>query len=524
MVRQRTWQKISEALVKTGEDKSLGLKMFREFTRHGSLSITSAQRLAVPAGGVADFYKRLSLIHSGASPVNRRKDDRWLRDADFHFMDIRDYGTFFRVLLEIPRLRGNSIIFLPFTDNRPEFSRFPRSHAHIHQGFSDPFLESCGLEPKEQARLLINGVHLCGKTAGFLLSPLIDPESAVIYRKPEFFAWKQKGKSERSRQSIIREIRELVQKEFDSSETYDYARLRDLMSRYGFYVQGTGKEGMDKAVPFDFHEQEALNYFKNIPTLLQREYNLDFFYLPFPEEMKTDEVKALFSALRRNRDCRAYTGWMAGAQKEMFSSMKENEEPVVLIKEGAPLQKLGEEFINDWFHELGELFEKNLGKKIPVSRAFWLPVEERQEKSLVMRSLFLNRFSGLGLFRRPLAVKGDPGALSPMNKCLEDVYQRYRELLEKGTLIQVVADEGYAWWLIREKGRLLIPLLSLDSPEGKSPGNLRINYGKLTQLNKIFSVIDYDFSSSRGDLFLSADRCLEVRDLKPGSFRLFSLQ
>ena len=48
---------------------------------------------------------------------------------------------------------------------------------------------------------------------------------------------------------------------------------------------------------------------------------------------------------------------------------------------------------------------------------------------------------------------------------MEDVYHRYKALLEGGRLLKVVADEEFAWWIISDRGRLLIPLMALDSEE-----------------------------------------------------------
>ncbi|MDC7235939.1 MAG: hypothetical protein PQJ58_22135, partial [Spirochaetales bacterium] len=185
------WQRLAAACTESKEDKAEGQKLFKEFTRQGYIDLTPAEKVTVPAGTVFDFYRRLSLIRTASSPVVRRRDDRWLRDGDFQFIRVQEYGSFYRVLMEIPRLRHDCLIFYPVTDCDSTRPLHPRSHSQLDRHLSDPFLDGLGLTTEQQFRLLVAAAHLCGKKAGYYLSPLIDPVSAVIYRKPEFFSWKK---------------------------------------------------------------------------------------------------------------------------------------------------------------------------------------------------------------------------------------------------------------------------------------------------------------------------------------------
>lgn len=513
MAVKTLWQKVYGNLDISREDRSGGQKLFREFTHQGSLRITPAQRIALSPGAVVDFYRRLSLVRTPSGPVIRKQDDRWLRSMDFQFVDMRDYGTYFRVLMDLPRFRADGIIFLPLTEGESPF--YSRSHSQLNRRYSDPYLESRGFGPEDQLRLLVEAVHLCGKTAGYYMSPLIDSVSAVIYRKPEFFAWRSVTEPELGRDRMLEKVNAVVRKEFELTGGYDYVHLKTALRREGLYTE----EG-DRPVGFDFDDEGALNYFSRIFLSLQGSYGFDFFYLDFPEEMEDGLVARVYRSLRKDSGCKRYTGWAVALHSDR-SPPSEPREPVVLVHEKRENISLDEASIHDWFHQLGRLFEKNRGLRIPVTQGVRLGDVKDVGEAEFLRRLFLARFSGVKLFRRSLVFEGDVCAIS--NR-MEDVYHRYKALLEGGRLLQVVADEGYAWWIISDRGRLLIPLLALDTGDGKKPGPVRIDYSSITGRNKILSVVDYDFSSSKGSLFLSADNSLVVSDLKPGTFRLFSLQ
>lgn len=271
---------------------------------------------------------------------------------------------------------------------------------------------------------------------------------------------------------------------------------------------------------FDFDETGALSYFSRIFGGLQMQFALDFVYLALPHDFSNDLVQRVYSAIKEAEGCKRFTGY-ALELSEKQNYPEEPTEPVVLTNREKDRFPLDEESIHTWFHQLGNLFEKNKGRHVPVTQGILLAKNKNTDDSDLLRSLFLSRFSGVTLFRRPLVLQRD---LTEMQNRMEDIFQRYRVVLEKGELLRVVADETFAWWIINEKGRLLIPIMALNNPENKKPGKVKIDYSSITGKNGILSVVDYDFSSSQGSLFLSADSTLTVTDLKPGSVRLFSLQ
>ncbi|MDA3957173.1 hypothetical protein [Oceanispirochaeta sp.] len=509
------WQKLSAVSSENPEDKAYGKKLFREFTQHGYIQISPAQRITISAAAVIDFYRRLSLIRSSSSPVGRRRDDRWLRNGDFQILDVRDYGSFFRLLMELPRLRTDSIVFNPVTECDKSRPLHPKSHSHIDNRYSDPFLDSCGLSLEDQFRLLLSAAHLCGKKTGYFLSPLIDPASAVIYRKPEFFTWTSLSGREEKKEVLIQGIQRLVQAEFERSGCYDYSRLKTLAAKNDLAVV----EEPGGSVCFDFTEEGGLVYFSGIFPGLQSRFPLDFVYLALPSALSDEKIQTLYKVLRVKGACKRYTGWVLELS-EQRNPPSDPVEPVVLVNQGKDRFEMDEESIHSWFHGLGNLHEKNKGRIYPVTQGVFLSRDHGSSKDL-LRSLFLSRFSTVSLFRRPLILQGD---MAEIQNRMEDIYQRYEVVLDKGHLLRVVADESFAWWIIREKGRLLIPLMALDNPEGKNPGTIKIDYSLITGKNRILSVVDSDFSSAQGSLFLSADHSLTITDLKPGSFRLFSLQ
>jgi hypothetical protein len=517
-IGKKLWQKLSAACEDSREDKAAGQKLFKEFTRHGYIHLSPAEKVILSSGAVFDFYRRLSLVRTASSPVVRRRDDRWLRDGDFQFINLQEYGSFFRVLMDIPRLRNDCLIFYPATDCDSSRPLHPRSHSQLDRNLSDPFLDSLGLTLEQQFRLLVAAAHLCGKKAGYYLSPLIDPVSAVIYRKPEFFLWKTISGRSVDKATLIAEVNTLVQTEYERSGVYDYGRLKEQAASADLAVSDTDAE--DGAVCFDFDETGALSYFSRIFGGLQMQFALDFVYLALPHDFSDDLIQRVYSAIKEAEGCKRFTGY-ALELSEKQNYPEEPTEPVVLTNREKDRFPLDEESIHTWFHQLGNLFEKNKGRHVPVTQGILLAKSKNTDDSDLLRSLFLSRFSGVTLFRRPLVLQRD---LTEMQNRMEDIFQRYRVVLEKGELLRVVADETFAWWIINEKGRLLIPVMALNNPENKKPGKVKIDYSSITGKNGILSVVDYDFSSSQGSLFLSADSTLTVTDLKPGSVRLFSLQ
>jgi len=515
-VGKSLWQKLASTLADNPEDKTTGKNLFREFTQHGYIQLTPAQSVMVSPGAVLDFFRRLSLIRSSSSPVGRRRDDRWLHTSDFQILDAQKYGTFFRMFLDIPRMRTDSIIFLPVTESDPGRNLSPKSHSHIDNRFIDPLLESCGINLEDQFRLLLSAVHLCGKKTGYYLSPLIDPVSAVIYRKPEFFQWLSDSEARDEKGLLVERVRDIVKTEYSKTGIFDYLLLKRQIEEAGLRVP-VDKDG---SVCFDFQDDGALDYFSMIFSGLQSQYPLDFAYLAAPVDFTDGNVELLYSAPRLRGGGKRYTGWILELSRDQ-SLPSEPNEPVVHIRKNTESSIIDEQFIHSWFHSLGTLSEKNKNRRVPVTEAVSLSSSGASSSGILPRQLFLSRFSGIAMFRRPLILRED---MTEIQNRMEDIYQRYRGVLEKGSLLRVVADETFAWWIIREKGRLLIPLMALDTPDEKKPEPVKIDYSLITGRNRILSVIDYDFTSAQGSLFLSADHSLMVKDLKPGSFRLFSLQ
>jgi len=240
-----------------------------------------------------------------------------------------------------------------------------------------------------------------------------------------------------------------------------------------------------------------------------------------------EELETVGILTEEGRGClKKYTGWIVDSPDPAQESLCRDLPVQFSLREpDAPV--LSEQFIHRWFHSLGELFDLNRGRKVPFSRTVSLKSQEHRKEDLFARMHFLARFSGISRFRRPLLLEADPsgnvsGGSSETYNLIEDVYTRYRTVLEKGRLIQVVADESFAWWIISDRGRILIPLLALD--HRGSGEAVRIDYNDVAGKGKVLSVVEYDFTSSQGSLYLSADNSLTVTDLEPGTFRLFSLQ
>ena len=520
------WQKLSLVHPSSERDRADGLKLFREYTHRGYLQSSSVSKQGISSGGVVDFFRRLSLLRSTSSPVCRRRDARWMSSSDFQIYNIRECGSFFRAVRDLPFLRTDAIVLLPVTRIQEDFPLYPVSHSILDPDLADPLLDDCGFSLEEQFRLFLAAAHLCGLKTGYFLSPLIAPDSAVIYRKPEFFNWLKNGREPDSREEIFDQVRTITAEEFKRMGEYDYPLIRERVNAASLTAVTVPRE--EDTVFFNLENGSCREYFADIFLNLQIRYSLDFIFLSLPEGMEKEAACKTVHLVQNpaRGDLKKYTGWIVDHPVAEYEGDFQ-EITNLFSSRMTRVLPLREEQFHDWFHKLGELFEINREKRVPYSRT--VPLSGKNlSRSEALSLYFLTRFSGIARYRRPLLIDpeflGDPDFQLVQNR-IEDVYTRYLDVLKKGKLLKVVADESYAWWIIRERGRILISFLSLNqnNPEEKS-GSVRIDYSEFVSRSKILTVVEYDFSSSQGSLFLSADNSLSVNDLQTDGFRLFSLQ
>ena len=524
---KKLWQRLSLVHPSSEMDTAEGLKLFREYTHRGYLRREDSGTDDLPAGVLVDFFRRLSLLRSASSPVCRRRDPRWMSGSDFQFCQLRDTGSFLKAVEILPFLRTDALILLPVTRIQEEYPLAPVSHALLDPVLSDPVLESCGFSLEDQFQIFVAAAHLSGVKVGYFLSPLVAPDSAVIYRKPEFFSWGKAGRIEEDQNPLLEEVRRIVAFEYESTGQYNYSRIRKQVNAAQLSLHHAG-EG---TVCFNLENGDCREYFADIFLNLQLRYALDFIYLSLPEGMNAKDAGQTVSLVQNpgKGSLKKYTGWIVD---HPLQELEADFQEVTNLFSSHQLRQdhLGEEDFHRWFLKLGELYEINQDRKIPYSRAIALPSAE-QNLSHALRLYFLSRFSGLTGYRRPLLIGQEylqrPGFRDIQNR-IEDVHTRYTGVFQKGHLLKVVADTAYAWWIIRERNRILISLVGLDYTEEngvrESVPSIRIDYSEFVSSSKILTVVEYDFNSDQGNLYLSADNSLVVEDLPEKGFRLFSLQ
>ncbi len=526
---KKLWQRLSAVYPLSDSEKSEGLKLFKEYTHSGYLNEEDYSSAEISSGGVIDFFRRLSLLRSASSPVCRRRDARWMGESNFQFFQLRDAGSFFQALRILPYLRIDGLVLLPVTQIQEEFPLYPVSHSLLDKNLSDPLMETAGLTLEEQFHLFLAAAHLTGLKVGYYLSPLVAPDSAVIYRKPEFFQWLLNGRQPGDRQALLKEVERITAEEFQKSGFYDYPKIRERVNGASLTAATIGS--MEDTPCFNLENPVCREYFADIFLNLQSRYSLDFIFLSLPEGMNPREAEETVLLVQSpgKGDLKKYTGWIV----EYPESEEDQRFQEITNLLSSPLSSIGtldEQAFHDWFHNLGRLFDINSKKKIPFSRTVLLPSESGDPAS-VLRFYFLTRFSGLRGYRRPLLLGNSyltDREFGDIQNRIEDVYTRYTSVFTKGRLLKVVADESFAWWIIRERNRILISLISLDRPTGPEPGSkpvpIRIDYGEFVKDSKVLTVVEYDFTSSQGSLYLSADNSLLIDQLENKGVRLFSLQ
>ena len=468
---KKLWQRLSAVYPLSESEKSEGLRLFKEYTHSGYLDEEVFTLTEISNCGVIDFFRRLSLLRTASSPVCRRRDARWMGESNFQFFQLRDAGSFFQALRILPYLRIDGLVLLPVTQIQEEFPLYPVSHSLLDKNLSDPLLESAGFSPEDQFHLFLAAAHLTGLKVGYYLSPLVAPDSAVIYRKPEFFLWLKNGRIPDDQEALLKEVRRITAEEFEKTGQYDYSRIRERVNASSYAASTTGS--MEDTPCFNLENPICREYFADIFLNLQGRYSLDFIFLSLPEGMNPTEAEETVLLVQSPGKgvLKKYTGWIV-EYPESEEDQRFQEITNLLSSPSSSPGILDEHAFHDWFHTLGRLFDINSKKKIPFSRTVLFPSNFGDPAS-VLRYYFLTRFSGLRGYRRPLLLGNSylkDRKFGEIQNRIEDVYTRYTSVFTKGRLLKVVADESFAWWIIRERNRILISLISLDGPVGLKPG------------------------------------------------------
>ena len=106
---------------------------------------------------------------------------------------------------------------------------------------------------------------------------------------------------------------------------------------------------------------------------------------------------------------------------------------------------------------------------------------------------------------------------------IEEVAAHYTEILDTGERLDKHLGEHVAWWVIRSRRGLLIPIISVENEDLLPPAALRIDYGAYLKENRPLSILEYDFRSDRGGLTLATGTVIETGSIPYRGFRLYAV-
>jgi len=189
------WKKVCKLIPPTQDEQAESLKMIKEYESRGCLKRLNRELLDIPLAVCADFFRRLSLLHSPASPVSRRRDSRWMSSLDVSSFNISaastgiGRGNFIQAAQMLPGLRCSGLLLAPFTETEFNAPNRLLSHSRIDAALLHPELLKLGMGAEEQLACFVQAAHLCGMVLGFDLSFHLSRDSEALYRRPDMFRW-----------------------------------------------------------------------------------------------------------------------------------------------------------------------------------------------------------------------------------------------------------------------------------------------------------------------------------------------
>ncbi len=143
------------------------------------------------------FYKSLSLIEKFKSPVHNQTNGEWLKRAKMVGVNVRTVQNFWNIIkyaLTLPDIQ-NSVHLLPIWEPGVVASLYGMSSWQINPEFFSeelyrqvPHFDT----PEKQLKVVINILHLMGKTVGMDVIPHTDRFSEQALANPKCFEWLQR--------------------------------------------------------------------------------------------------------------------------------------------------------------------------------------------------------------------------------------------------------------------------------------------------------------------------------------------
>jgi len=175
-------------------------KLVEEYKSKGYIKMLPLEALCLDDGVICKFYLEMGkdkLVNKEyPSPVEKYENSSWMYYSDFCFINVRAMatdpektGNFLNALKLIPILRANSIHLSPFFDCALDNLYAVDSLRIITRDVVSTELLEGGINEDSQLLLLIDGIHILGKTAGFDLEPHTGQFARIVLENPEFFRW-----------------------------------------------------------------------------------------------------------------------------------------------------------------------------------------------------------------------------------------------------------------------------------------------------------------------------------------------
>lgn len=151
------------------------------------------------------------------SPVCKRVDGSWLKTTNMVGINVRTLGSFWNVVKYALTLSQseNSIHLLPVWQPGVVGSLYGMSSWQLNTEFYSeelqealPYLNTVG----KQLKVLVNILHLMGKTVGMDVIPHTDRFSEIVLAYPEFFEWLRRKDNEivNHRANLHERVQELI--------------------------------------------------------------------------------------------------------------------------------------------------------------------------------------------------------------------------------------------------------------------------------------------------------------------------
>ncbi|GAB3938132.1 hypothetical protein [Larkinella terrae] len=144
--------------------------------------------------GFAAIQLALNPEYTVPSPVGKEIDANWLKSSKMVGVNVRTIGTFWNVVnytLTLPA-RHDSIHFLPIWEPGVVGSLYGMISWNLNpEFFSDDLFQIFNHldSPEKQLKVVVNLLHLMGRTVGMDVIPHTDRFSEMVLCEPELFEW-----------------------------------------------------------------------------------------------------------------------------------------------------------------------------------------------------------------------------------------------------------------------------------------------------------------------------------------------